>query len=113
MSFAHRFLFIIGLAAAEPHGAVGDTASTFSVGSEANSSMRFLMWNPHWQCFAWDYLDCKQHVEQTISGILLASDIDFAAVVMLEDPKYSLPEGWAMINHTCGSDIVHLIFNTR
>lgn len=75
--------------------------------------LHLLMWNPHWQCFAWDQHNCTSRAENALGLALEASDADFATIVELGDDSYLSPSRFTSLTSKCGRDLVTLIHNER
>ena len=58
-------------------------------------------WNPHWQCFG--NATCTAGATNALAAIL-ATPVDFANVVELEDKSWKPPAGWGAVgrNESCG-----------
>jgi hypothetical protein len=75
------------------------------------SDLNLLMWNPHWECFAWNLNDCKAQASKHADDFLKSLDIDFANFV--EMPGMAYPEPWQAIEMAhCGQDLTALVFNS-
>lgn len=75
--------------------------------------LNMLQWNPHWQCFAWNTNNCTAESEAHLTSFLEDLDVDFADVIELGDPNYTLPDNFTQIGSlkTCGRDFLSLVYN--
>jgi len=73
------------------------------------SSLNLLQWNPHWQCFKDS--SCEANVHRLAVERLQAFQIDFANLIEY-DMAWQPPQPWRRILHTCGVDVVMLVYDS-
>jgi len=79
---------------------------------QGGSALNLLQWNPHWECFEQNLNNCKEEFANSLSSVLVQSDIDFANVVEYNDDHRRLPVRWKAMDHKCGLDQTTLIYNS-
>jgi len=79
-------------------------------GRRADSEIRLLQWNPHWECVAWNQNECGRYAKESVWAELVSHGIDFANIVELGIADGDLPAGWRAIRRKCGVDVIELMY---